>query len=250
MADLGQQHDIWRLMMATWRRCSTGTAGGSRLPARTWAPLRAPARPEAAGRDAAAACGQAADRDQFGAIFEVHGVEMIPAAAPDETFPFERFDHGQRNAVAMRGHGARTPALPSPVVGKARIEIDCGPVTVNAQPVGPGYGPPVVSAGGRPHGGQVIFGQACERPDHSLQDLVDPVTGCDLQRLSKPVYCRQSRFHFATAMPVKRCHQGRRTPAPRIEPCRRRGRSVARAVADRINLFQHILDVRRDQLLA
>src|SRR3972149_5250431 len=39
-------------------------------------------------------------RDQLGPVFEMHGVEVIPLAAPDEAVALEDLDDGRRNAVA------------------------------------------------------------------------------------------------------------------------------------------------------
>ncbi len=43
---------------------------------------------------------QLRNRDQLRPVFEMHGVEVIPLAAPDEAVALEDFHDGGRDAVA------------------------------------------------------------------------------------------------------------------------------------------------------
>src|SRR5882757_152529 len=53
--------------------------------------------------------------EQLGAIFEMHGVEMVPPAAPDEALGLEGVDDRLRHAVLPAA------LLPAPVVAERGI---------------------------------------------------------------------------------------------------------------------------------
>src|SRR5262245_61577541 len=60
-------------------------------------------------------------RQQLRAIFEVHGVVVIPGAAPDEAVLLEDAHDRDGNAVAPARRLARRPA---PVVRVSRVDVD------------------------------------------------------------------------------------------------------------------------------
>src|SRR5690242_7513329 len=62
------------------------------------------------------ALGITASVQQFGAIFEVHGVEVIPATAPDEALTLERVDDLLRHRVLPAAF------FPAPIIRLRWIE--------------------------------------------------------------------------------------------------------------------------------
>ena len=61
--------------------------------------------------------------EEFWAIFEVHGVEVVPLTSPDEAVAFEDFDHFVRDAISVNERFAG-PLRPAPIVGVFDIDID------------------------------------------------------------------------------------------------------------------------------
>src|SRR5579872_96780 len=64
------------------------------------------------------------DGDDFGAVFEMHGVEVGPAAAPDETVAFERLDDRGRDLVLVGREAVRGLVGPLPVGAVPDVQVD------------------------------------------------------------------------------------------------------------------------------
>lgn len=69
---------------------------------------------------------------QFGSIFKMHGVIMIPATAPDEALFLEKGNEGHRNPVPIANDTACASLMPVPIVGIADIDIDRRTESVHA----------------------------------------------------------------------------------------------------------------------
>src|SRR5208282_4610367 len=84
---------------------------------------------------------------EFRSKFEVHRIEVIPLATPNEAVFFEDRDDLLRHAIAIQDGAVMRP--PVPIIRERGIEIDRDTVAVRARPAGVGYGPAIVSAGDR-----------------------------------------------------------------------------------------------------
>src|ERR1700737_5651303 len=66
------------------------------------------------------------ERNQFGPVFEMQAVEMIPPATPDEAVAFEDLDDLLRDLIAPND-GAVRSLRPQPVIADLRIDVDGAP---------------------------------------------------------------------------------------------------------------------------
>jgi hypothetical protein len=63
-------------------------------------------------------------KQQLGSIFEVHGVVVIPATAPNKTVFFEEGNDGHGNPVLVWKDAAGAKFVPAPVVGLGDVDVD------------------------------------------------------------------------------------------------------------------------------
>jgi hypothetical protein len=84
-------------------------------------------------------------RQEFGTIFEMHGVTVIPLATPNEAVLLENLDHLPRDAVPMRGLAAHRPT-PAPIIRPLGIDIDGDAVGMRALSRGAGDGAAMITS--------------------------------------------------------------------------------------------------------
>ena len=77
----------------------------------------------------------------------MHGVVVIPLAAPDEAVAFEDFDNWFGDFVIVFRHNTRLSARPAPVICEFYIKINCGAKTMYAKPFGARNPAPIKSTG-------------------------------------------------------------------------------------------------------
>jgi hypothetical protein len=114
---------------------------------------------------------------EFGPKFEVHRIEVMPLAAPNEAVFFEDRDDLFVHAVAITDGAAMRP--PVPIIREGRIEIDGDAVAVRARLAGIRDGSAIVSPGDRVCGALDIFRQRVDLGRHGAQMLIDAVQGRD-----------------------------------------------------------------------
>src|SRR5580698_6001381 len=107
---------------------------------------RLTSRIDKAAYGAASSAGQ-----QLRPVFKVHGIEVVPFAAPDEAVLLEDRDDLLRHAVAIRDRQATrfVVRLPEPVIGISGVEIDGDAVAVWARCAGIRHRAAIVGAGDR-----------------------------------------------------------------------------------------------------
>src|ERR1700733_7986303 len=81
---------------------------------------------------------------QLGPELEVHGIEVIPLAAPDEAMFFEDRDNLLRHAVAINDRAVMR--APVPIIRECGVKIDSDTVAVRARLSGVRYGSAGISA--------------------------------------------------------------------------------------------------------
>ncbi len=112
--------------------------------------------------------------DQLGPVLEVHGVVVIPLAAPDEALGLEDLGDLVGDAVAIGDVAAI--ARPGPVVGLRHVDVDGGREGMHAGEPGVGDDPAVERAGRRHEIGLQPVGQAFQPRDDAFKagsDVVD-----------------------------------------------------------------------------
>ncbi|CFX28137.1 protein of unknown function [Candidatus Filomicrobium marinum] len=78
------------------------------------------------------------NRQQFRAIFEVHGVEVVPFSAPYEAMTFEDLDDFVWNSVAVPWGRTAGRLCPAPIIRMLYGDVDGDAVTVRRDAIGPG----------------------------------------------------------------------------------------------------------------
>src|SRR6476661_8033241 len=64
---------------------------------------------------------------EFRAVFEMHGVEVVPITAPDEALFLENSHNLNRDAVSPPDLSS-VVGNPTPVICKSGVDVDCRPV--------------------------------------------------------------------------------------------------------------------------
>src|ERR1700736_1984379 len=84
-------------------------------------------------------------RNQFGPVFEMQAVEMIPPATPDEAVAFEDLDDLLRDLIAPNDRAVGS-LRPQPVIAELRIDVDGCAEGVHRKPIGGGDRPAIIDA--------------------------------------------------------------------------------------------------------
>jgi hypothetical protein len=124
----------------------------------------------------------------------VHGIEVIPFAAPNKTVLFEDSDDLRGHAVAIDDGALVRP--PIPIIRNRGIEIDGDTVAVRARLAGVGHGAAIVGAGDRVGGAFDVFRQSVDLRRHRAQLRVDAVDRRDADRFA-PGFWQPSQRHKA-----------------------------------------------------
>src|SRR5579885_1417737 len=86
-----------------------------------------------------------ASRQKLGAVFEMHGVVVIPLAAPDEAVLLEDLDDLPGDAVLVRIFAVDGAGV-APIIGPGDVDVDGRAVAVDGGPGGAGDDAAIIGA--------------------------------------------------------------------------------------------------------
>src|SRR6516162_6737276 len=114
-------------------------------------------------------------KDELRPVFEMHGVVVVPLAAPDEAMPLENMDDLPRNFVLVGNAAMGIGLRPCPIVSVRAGNIDRNTESMRALTIRPGDPTAIVGPLGRP--------QICKEAPRQLIELIRHV----LQRCGRAV---------------------------------------------------------------
>src|SRR6516162_5147661 len=108
-------------------------------------------------------------KDELRPVFEMHGVVVVPLAAPDEAMLLENTDDLPRNLVLVGNAAVGVGLRPCPIVSVRAGNIDRNTESMRALTIGPGDPTAIVGSLGRPQIRKEAPRQLVELIRHVLQ---------------------------------------------------------------------------------
>ena len=140
---------------------------------------------------------EAGEPEYFGTELEMHRIEMIPCASPDEAMPLENLHNLQGDAVgvfhvvSLLGSGV----FPQPVVRVVHADVEGYAVGMGALPFCAAHCAPV--KGTAAFEVRLKFGMTGKFCGHGLKGVGGTVDGSEFHSLPEPRHIDELTLHFS-----------------------------------------------------
>jgi hypothetical protein len=167
-------------MTRTRRGGNVGWQGNAKSPARTEPPNADPLLPLRASTNTDTATDTARRCQKLWTILKVHRVVVIPFATPDKSVTLEDLHDSVWNPISVGNDLIAIPsAVPTPVIGVVRININRDAEGMRAELIGSGDRPPVESAASLENVLLILRRELIEFGRYGRQLAVNPIHSSD-----------------------------------------------------------------------